>query len=55
MKILFNAHDRQTGEWPELFTKADHRFKVVTNKFHKREPNNDVGPTMALVEAMWEG
>ena len=55
MKVLFNAHDRETGEWPELFAKADPRFKVTINKFHNREPNNDVGPTLALVEAVWEG
>lgn len=55
MKVLFNAHDRETGEWPELFAKADSRFKVTINKFHNRELNNDVGPTLALVEAVWEG
>jgi hypothetical protein len=55
MKILFNAHDRETSEWPELFAEADPRFRVVVNRFHDREPNNDVGPTLALVEAMWEG
>lgn len=55
MKILFNAHDRETGEWPELFAKADPRFRVLVNRFHDREPNNDVGPTLAMVEAMWEG
>jgi len=55
MKLLFNAHDRETGEWPEIFEKADPRFRVVVNKFHDREPGNDVGPTLALVEAVWEG
>lgn len=55
MKILFNAHDRETGEWLELFAKADPRFRVVNNKFHNREPNNDIGPTLALIEAVWEG
>jgi hypothetical protein len=53
MKVLFNAHDRETGEWPDLFAKADPRFKVTINKFHNREPNNDVGPTMGLIEAVW--
>lgn len=55
MKVFFNAHDRETGEWPELFLRADPRFRIVVNKFHRREPNNDVGPTLALVEAMFEG
>ena len=55
MKILYNAHDRETGEWPELFAKADPRFKLVTNRFHAREPNNDIGPTLALLEAVWNG
>ena len=54
MKVFFNAHDRETSEWPELFRKADPRFRIITNKFHEREPNNDVGPTLALVEAVWE-
>jgi hypothetical protein len=55
MKIFFNAHDRETGEWPDLFAKADLRFKVTINKSHNREPNNDVGPTLGLIEAVWQG
>lgn len=55
MKVLFNGHDRESGEWPELLKRADPRFRVVVNKFHDREPNNDVGPTLALVEAIWDG
>ena len=55
MKVLANAHDRETGEWPALFAKADPRFRIASNTFHNREPNNDVGPTLALVEAIWEG
>jgi hypothetical protein len=55
MAIFFNARDRETGKWPELFAKADPRFRIVTNKFHEREPNNERGPTLALVEAIWEG
>ena len=55
MKLLFNAYDRETGDWPGLFAKADPRFKVTINRSHEREPNNSVGPTLAMVEAVWEG
>jgi len=55
MKLLFNAHDRESWEWPELFAKADPRFRVKGVAVHAREPNNDSGPSMALVEAVWEG
>ena len=55
MKVFFNAHDRETCEWPELFAKADPRFRLAINTSLEREPNNAVGPTLALVEAIWEG
>jgi hypothetical protein len=55
MSVFFNARDRETCEWPNLFQKADSRFKIVTNKHHAREPGDDVGPTIALIEAIWEG
>ena len=55
MKVLFNSHDRESGEWPELLAKADSRFKVRNIKVYAREPSNEVGPTLAMVEAVWEG
>ena len=55
MKLFFNAHDREAGEWPALFARADPRFRVNGVKVVNREPNNDHGPSMALVEAVWEG
>jgi len=55
MKLLFNSHDLESGEWPALFEKADSRFKIVTNTFNDRDPDNDVGRTLALVEAVWDG
>lgn len=55
MKVLFNSHDREDAEWPELFAKADPRFKVNSVRAVLREPFNEGGPTLAVVEAIWEG
>ena len=55
MKVLFNSHDLESWEWPELFAKADARFEVTSNTVHNREPSNNLGPSVALVEAVWEG
>jgi hypothetical protein len=55
MKLLFNSHDLESWEWPEIFAKADARFKVARVAVHDREPNNSFGPSVALVEAVWEG
>ena len=55
MKLMFNSHDLESGEWPALFEKADTRFKIVTNTFNDREPGNDVGQTVSMVEAVWDG
>jgi SAM-dependent methyltransferase len=57
MKLLFNSHDREKGEWVELFKKADRRWQVNVEgvKVHERDPGNQVGQLMAVVEAVWEG
>jgi hypothetical protein len=55
MKLFYNSHDRESWEWPELFAKADPRFKVVSVTVHSRELENSHGPTMALVAAEWQG
>ena len=55
MRMLFNSHDLEAWEWPELFAKVDARFKVGRVAVVDREPGNSVGPSLVLVEAVWEG
>lgn len=55
MKLLFNSHDREASEWRVLFEKTDPRFKIIGTTVHSREPQNDSGAQMAMVEAVWEG
>lgn len=55
MKLLFNSHDREASEWPVLFAKADPRFEFIGVTVHSREPHNNSGAAMAMVEAIWEG
>jgi hypothetical protein len=55
MKLLFNAHDRERGEWEGLFARVDGRFRVAMPKVHLRDQGNVVGQEMVVVEAVWEG
>ncbi|KAK4936397.1 hypothetical protein LTR10_022723 [Elasticomyces elasticus] len=55
MKLFFNACDRETTEWQELIEKADPGFKLKGIKPRDREPGNEWGPKMALVEIIWDG
>ncbi|KAI1619175.1 O-methyltransferase-domain-containing protein, partial [Exophiala viscosa] len=55
MKLFFNACDRETTEWRELIGKADSRFRLKGIEAHAREPQNEWGPKMALLEIIWDG
>ncbi|KAI1084347.1 S-adenosyl-L-methionine-dependent methyltransferase [Whalleya microplaca] len=48
MKQLLNAKEREMGEWPELFRKADPRFQYLG----ARRPE---GGTSWIIEATWQG
>jgi SAM-dependent methyltransferase len=54
MKLMFNSHDREEGEWEGLFRRADPRFRVNSIRVHLRDMENPVGQEMVVVEAMWE-
>ena len=55
MKVFFNSHDREAGEWERLFRAADERFRIASMKVHSRETDDDVGPQLIVVEAVWAG
>lgn len=55
MKVLFNSHDREAGEWEGLFKAADERFWIASMKMHARQPDNEFWSQMVLVEAVWMG
>lgn len=55
MKVFFNSHDREAGEWEGLFTAADERFRVASMKVHARDPGNEFGAQLIVVEAVWMG
>lgn len=54
MKVLFNGHDRERGEWAGLFARADPRFSTRVLEVFDRDPGNIVGQLMVVVEAVWE-
>lgn len=47
MMTLFNARERERGDWIQLFRAAGHQFKFVDAK------RPQVG-TMGVVEVVWE-
>jgi hypothetical protein len=57
MKVFFNSHDREEGEWDGLFKRADPegRFRVRVVEVYDREEGNVEGQLMIVVEALWEG
>ncbi|XXH02516.1 hypothetical protein Hte_008892 [Hypoxylon texense] len=48
MQQLLNAQQREMHEWPELFRKADSRFRYIG-------ANKPAGATRWIIEAEWEG
>ena len=57
-KGLYADNSRKTSPSSHSLYRISKRLPpqgIVTNKFHEREPNNEHGQTLALVEAMWEG
>ncbi|KPI42545.1 Sterigmatocystin 8-O-methyltransferase [Cyphellophora attinorum] len=57
MKVFFNSHDREEGEWEGLFNRADPqgRFRVRVVEVYDREEGNVEGQLLVAVEAIWEG
>jgi hypothetical protein len=54
MKLFFNGHDREEGEWEGLFRAADPRFRVDSIKVHLRDQESASGQEMVVVEAVWD-
>lgn len=55
MMLLFNARDREAGDWEGLFAQADKRFKFLGVRMPTKEVDQ-VPPPMLLniIEAVWE-
>ncbi len=48
MKITFNAKNRSTRDWHNLFAKADERFRIVSI----RTPPSSA---LSIIEVVWDG
>ena len=56
MMLLFNAHEREEGEWADLFEKADGKFRFTgLNVPPAGAMPAAIGTVMVTIEAIWDG
>ena len=55
MMVMFNARDREAGDWGRLFEEADPRFKFLGARVPSKNVEG-IPPTflLSIIEAVWE-